>query len=208
MPSHVVIGGGITGLATCWYLVKAGHRPVLIEKERRLGGVIRTDDVEGCLLEGGPDSFLASKPAAMELIRDLGLEDEVIGSNDRQRVTYIVKDRRLVPMPDGLMLMVPTNLPAMAKSPLFSWGTKLKMGLEYFRRPAANAPERSVAQDHFHCAAPSASSTWCACPATSCRARSWLSIDSPIAPEQISSTSTDSQRENSEPIRPRHTTPA
>ena len=69
-----------------------GRAPAaLIEKERRLGGVIRTDHVEGCLVEGGPDSFLASKPAAMDLIRELGLEADVIGSNDHQRVTSIVK---------------------------------------------------------------------------------------------------------------------
>ena len=146
MPSHVVIGGGITGLAACWYLAKAGHRPVLIEKDKRLGGVIRTDHVEGCLVEGGPDSFLASKPAAMELIRELGLGDEVIGSNDHQRVTSIVKGGRLVPMPDGLMMMVPTQILPMVKSSLFSWGTKIRMGLEYFRSPVANPPERSVAQ--------------------------------------------------------------
>ncbi|MBL8236212.1 MAG: protoporphyrinogen oxidase [Bryobacterales bacterium] len=146
MPSHVVIGGGITGLAACWYLAKAGHRPLLIEKEKRLGGVIRTDQVEGCLVEGGPDSFLAAKPAAMDLIRELGLESDVIGSNDHQRVTCIVKDGKLVPMPDGLMMMVPTQILPMVKSPLFSWGTKIKMGLEYFRGPVANPPERTVAQ--------------------------------------------------------------
>ena len=146
MPSHVVIGGGITGLAACWYLAKAGHRPLLIEKEKRLGGVIRTDEVESCLIEGGPDSFLASKPAAMDLIRELGLEDQVIGSNDHQRVTSIVKGGQLVPMPDGLMMMVPTRILPMVKSPLFSWATKLKMGLEYFRSPVADPPERSVAQ--------------------------------------------------------------
>ena len=146
MPSHVVIGGGITGLAACWYLAKSGYRPVLIEREARLGGVIRTDHVEGCLVEGGPDSFLASKPAAMDLIRELGLEGDVIGSNDHQRVTFIVKNRQLVPMPDGLMMMVPTRIMPMVKSPLFSWGTKLRMGLEYFRRPVENPPERSVAQ--------------------------------------------------------------
>lgn len=146
MPSHVVIGGGITGLAACWYLAKAGHRPLLIEKEPRLGGVIRTDTVEDCVVEGGPDSFLAAKPAAMDLIRELGLEADVIGSNDHQRVTSIVKGGKLVPMPDGLMMMVPTQIWPMVKSPLFSWGTKIRMGLEYFRSPVANPPERSVAQ--------------------------------------------------------------
>lgn len=152
MRSHVVIGGGITGLAACWYLAKAGHRPLLIEKERRFGGVIHTIKTEGCLIEGGPDSFLAAKPAAMELIRDLGLESDVIGSNDDRRVTFIVKNGRLVPMPDGLMMMVPTKLLPIAHTELFSFGTKLKMGLDYFRRPNPGVGERSAAQfvrDHY-----------------------------------------------------------
>lgn len=146
MPSHVVIGGGITGLAACWYLAKAGHRPLLIDKSPRLGGVIRTDQVEGCVIEGGPDSFLAAKPAAMELITELGLEGEVIASNDHRRVTYIAKGGKLVPMPDGLMMMVPTKLGPLVSTPLLSWGTKIKMGLEYFRKPGPAVPERSVAQ--------------------------------------------------------------
>ncbi len=146
MPAHVVIGGGISGLAACWYLAKAGHRPLLIEKEKRLGGVIQTDVVEECVIEGGPDSFLASKPAAMELIRELGLESEVIGSNDHQRVTCILRKGRLVPMPDGLTMMVPTKLWPMVMTPLLSWKTKIRMGLEYFQRPRTALAERSVAE--------------------------------------------------------------
>jgi oxygen-dependent protoporphyrinogen oxidase len=152
VTKYVVVGGGITGLAACWYLAKAGHRPLLFEKESRVGGVIRTQQVDGFVIEGGPDSFLAAKPAAMELIKDLGLEKDVIGSNDQQRVTFIVKNGRLIPMPDGLMMMVPTNFMAAARSPLFSWGTKLRMALDYFGLPRPNAPERTVAQfvrDHY-----------------------------------------------------------
>jgi protoporphyrinogen/coproporphyrinogen III oxidase len=146
VPSHVVIGGGITGLAACWYLAKAGHRPLLIERSQRLGGVIRTDVVEDCVLEGGPDSFLAAKPAAMELIAELGLEDHVISSNDHRRVTYIAKNGRLVPMPDGLMMMVPTKIAPLLSTPLLSWSTKCKMGLEYFRSPGPAPGERTVAE--------------------------------------------------------------
>lgn len=146
MPSHVVIGGGITGLAACWYLAKAGHSPVLIEKEKRLGGVIRTDQVEGCLIEGGPDSWLAAKPAALELVRELGLEKDIVGSNDDRRLTSIVKGGKLVPMPDGLMMMVPTKFLPVLTSPLLSFGTKLRMGLDYFKGATPDLPERSVAE--------------------------------------------------------------
>ncbi len=110
-----------------------------------------TDEVEGCLVEAGPDSFLAAKTAAADLIRAVGLGDEIIGSNDSRRVTYILRNRKLIPMPDGLMMMVPTKAWPMIRSPLLGWGTKLRMGLELLRRPAEH-PDRSVAdfvEDHF-----------------------------------------------------------
>ena len=146
-----IIGGGITGLSAAYYLSTAGIPAILFEKAPRLGGVIETHLVEGCLVEGGPDSFLSAKPAALELIRDLGLESEVIGSNDHLRVTYIVRNGKLVPMPDGLMMMIPTKIWPMVTTPIVGWGTKIKMGLEYFRKPGP-MPERSVAamiRDHY-----------------------------------------------------------
>lgn len=141
-----IIGGGISGLAAAWELAKSGQPAVLLEKDPALGGVIRTNVVHDCVIEAGPDSFLAAKPAALELIREMGLESEVIGSNDHLRVTYILKGGRLIPMPDGLMMMIPTKLMPVALSPLLGWGTKIKMGLEYFSSSPPNAPERSVAQ--------------------------------------------------------------
>ena len=142
----VIIGGGIAGLAAAWELAKAGRETVLIEAQPQLGGVIRTEVVEGCVLEGGPDSFLSAKPAAEELIRELGLGGDLISSLDEQRVTYVVRGGRLVPLPDGLMMMVPTRLLPVALSPLLGWPTKLRMGLEFFRRPRGEAGDRSVAQ--------------------------------------------------------------
>jgi len=149
----VIIGGGVTGLSAAYELVKAGRRPVLIEAHSHLGGVIQTETVEGCVLEGGPDSFLSAKPAANELIREVGLDDQLIGSNDASRVTYLVRGGRLIPLPDGLMMMVPTRIMPVALSPLLSWGTKIRMGLEYFRKPPAGPmPDRTVAEfieDHY-----------------------------------------------------------
>ena len=75
----------------------------------------------------------------------------MIGSNDHLRVTYIVRNGKLVPMPDGLMMMVPTKIWPMVMSPLIGWGTKIRMGLEIFRKPSPQ-PERSVAamiRDHY-----------------------------------------------------------
>ena len=92
----VIVGGGISGLAAAFELDQAGIGYTLVKRDSRLGGVILTSRIEGCTLEAGPDSFISQKPAALQLIRELGLEDQVIGSNDHLRVTYIRKRGRLV----------------------------------------------------------------------------------------------------------------
>jgi oxygen-dependent protoporphyrinogen oxidase len=142
-----IVGGGISGLSTAYYLAKAGISSTLIEARPRLGGVIRTEHVQGCVVEAGPDSFLSVKPAAMDLIRELGLAAEVIGSNDHLRKTYVWKRGRMVPLPDGLMMMIPTRILPMLASPLLSWPTKVRMGLELLRGPVSGtAEDRSVAE--------------------------------------------------------------
>src|SRR5579863_4547193 len=110
MSNVVIIGGGISGLSTAYYLAKGGRSSTILESRPRLGGVIQTERVEGCTIEAGPDSFLAAKPAALELIRELGLAGDVIGSNDHLRVTFVRKGGRLIPLPDGLMMIVPTKI--------------------------------------------------------------------------------------------------
>jgi oxygen-dependent protoporphyrinogen oxidase len=100
--------------------------------------------VQGCTLEAGPDSFLSVKPAALELIRDLGLSGQVIGSNDQLRVTFIRRHGRLVPMPDGLMMMVPTKIMPLVTTRLVGLVTKLRMGMELLRFPKARSEDQSV----------------------------------------------------------------
>ncbi len=148
----LIIGGGISGLSAAYYLSKAGIRPTLLERAPRVGGVIQTSVQQGCVLEEGPDGFMAAKPWAMNLIRELGLADQVIGSNDYSRITYIVKKGKLVRMPEGLMLMVPTKFLPLLETPLLSWPAKIRMGLEIFRRPHGPRPDRSVYEfllDHY-----------------------------------------------------------
>ena len=150
----VVVGGGVSGLAAAHRLSELnakdeGARRVevlLVEASSRLGGTVRTERREGFLLEGGPDSFLSAKPWAAELARELGLADQLIGSNDAERKTYIVLGTRPIPMPDGLMMMVPTRLAPVLQSPLFSWKTKLRFATELFYRPQARSEDESAAQ--------------------------------------------------------------
>jgi len=121
-----VIGGGIAGLSAAYELHKVGAEFTLFEASDRLGGVIRTERVGDFLMEGGPDSWLSEKPAARELCAELGIESELIGSNDARRKTYVLIGGRLLPLPDGLQFFVPTNPAATFLSPLFPIGTKMR----------------------------------------------------------------------------------
>jgi oxygen-dependent protoporphyrinogen oxidase len=148
----IIVGGGISGLSTAYYLAKQGIPSTLVEREPHLGGVIRTERVEGCLLEAGPDSFVSFKPWALALIKEIGLADDVIGSNDHLRATYIWKHGRMVKMPDGFTLMVPAKALPVMTTPLFSLGTKLRMAAEWFRSPSPSNGDRSVSEfveDHY-----------------------------------------------------------
>ena len=146
-----IIGGGIAGLSAAWSLEKARRagQPLeyrLYEAAGRLGGVISSETIDGCVVEGGPDSFLTEKPAAAALCRELGIADQLLASNDRERKTYIVVKNRLIPLPDGLMFMVPTKLLPTAFTRLFSWSTKLRMAREYLFPPEPATEDESVAE--------------------------------------------------------------
>jgi oxygen-dependent protoporphyrinogen oxidase len=152
MPDTVIIGGGISGLAAAYYLAKGGAAATIVESRPRLGGVIETVKVEGCTIEAGPDSFLSAKPAALELITELGLADQVIGSNDHLRVTFVRRDGRLMPLPDGLMMMVPTKILPLLGTGLVGWRTKLRMAMELLRAPKPSAEDQSVSdfiEEHY-----------------------------------------------------------
>ncbi|MGA7573512.1 MAG: protoporphyrinogen oxidase [Terriglobales bacterium] len=150
MKRIAIIGGGISGLSAA-YTIDEKRRAgtpveyVLFESSPRLGGVLVTDHVDGCLVEAGPDSFLTEKPWAAELCGKIGLAGQLIGSNDSERKTYIVARGQLVVMPDGLMFMVPTKIMPTVLSPLFSWGTKIRMAAEWFHPPRRASEDETVA---------------------------------------------------------------
>src|SRR5579884_2959247 len=109
MKRIAIVGAGISGLSAAYQLEKAraGGSAIeytLFESSGRAGGSISSERVEGCVVEAGPDSFLTEKPWAAMLCNELGLGDQIIGSNDAQRKTYIVVHGKLVAMPDGRMV--------------------------------------------------------------------------------------------------------
>lgn len=139
----VVIGGGIAGLSTAWYLQKSqadgvNLRYTVLEQTDRWGGKVLTEQVEDVapepfIVEGGPDSFLAAqKPWAMQLAKELGLGERFLGTNDHKRTTYILNKRKLTNMPDGVYLIAPTKVMPFALTPLFSPLGKLRMALDWF----------------------------------------------------------------------------
>lgn len=147
----VIVGGGISGLAAAYYLEKQSERDGvdmsirLLEADQRLGGVIRTERHGEFLLEAGPDSFLALKPAAPELCRELNLAGDLIGSNDDRRKTYVLRGGKLRELPDGLMFVVPTRVWPMFRGDLLSMTGKLRLALAPFLPPVERqAADRSV----------------------------------------------------------------
>ena len=150
MKRIAIVGGGISGLAAAFALEerrRAGEALefVVYESSPRFGGVLFTEQVEGCLIEAGPDSFLTEKPWAADLCRRLGIADQLIGSNDADRKTYILVKGKLVPMPDGLMFMVPTQLSPAILSSLFSPATKLRVAREWWYPARVSNGDESVA---------------------------------------------------------------
>lgn len=141
----VVVGGGIAGLTAAYRLGQARRRgaPVderLVEASDRLGGVIRTELVDGCVIEAGPDSFLREKPEAAALARELGLGDSLMGSNDAGRRTYVLHRGRLEGLPEGLMLLAPARLLPVLTTPLLPVTDKITILREWLTRHAPGGP--------------------------------------------------------------------
>jgi protoporphyrinogen/coproporphyrinogen III oxidase len=133
IPRVAVLGGGITGLAAAYRLreLAAAHEipleTILLESSGRTGGALETISAGGYVIETGADSILSEKPSALRLVKRLGLEADIIGTQERFRRTYVVHDGKLVPIPDGFSLLAPTLLRPVLRSGLFSPLGKLRI---------------------------------------------------------------------------------
>ncbi|OME86975.1 protoporphyrinogen oxidase [Paenibacillus sp. FSL A5-0031] len=128
----VIIGGGISGLSSAFYLQREAERQgreleiTIVDGAPALGGKINTLQRDGFVIEKGPDSFLARKLAIIDLAEELGITDELTTTNPGAKKTYILHQRKLFPMPAGLVLGVPTEIGPFVKTGLLSWGGKLR----------------------------------------------------------------------------------
>ena len=141
-----VIGAGISGLAAATWLRKldpAVHVTVF-ERDERPGGKIRTDRVDGFVIDGGPDAFLSAKPGGLSLSRELGLEAELIGPNPANKRSFVLSSGRLVPLPEGLSGLVPGELRPMFRSPLLSPQGKARMLLDLVLPPKPGNDDESL----------------------------------------------------------------
>ncbi|MGH7358350.1 MAG: protoporphyrinogen oxidase, partial [Candidatus Rokuibacteriota bacterium] len=117
---------------------------VLLEATDRLGGTIRTERVDGFLLEAGPDSFISEKPWALALAERIGLGAQLRRTDDRFRRTYVVRRGRLEPLPEGFLLLAPTRVGPVLRSRVFSWRGKLRLGLDLVLPRRRSAGDESL----------------------------------------------------------------
>lgn len=134
----VVVGAGISGLTAAFYLARGGLSVAVLEASERVGGAITTLRQDGWLFELGPNTVLASRPAVGELIRDAGLEEELVEAVPAAKKRYLWKGERLLPLPSGPRGFLTT--------PLFSPGAKLRLLREPWIRRAPEEVEESIGQ--------------------------------------------------------------
>ncbi len=155
----IIIGAGAAGLGAALKVrraAQAGHEVdcVVIEKSGRIGGKLASDVVEDphgagtYIVDGGSDAFISGKPAIPRIAKLLGIESEMTPALEENKRTLIVKGRRLVEMPDGIMMFAPTKLMPFVTTRLFSWAGKLRMGLDLLLPRRERWADGERPQDH------------------------------------------------------------
>ncbi len=148
----VVLGGGIAGLAAAHRLLHVqgdapcGLRVTLVEADDRLGGKIVTERIDGFVIEGGPDSFLATKPRGIGLCEELsiGQHPQLQGVQPQRRRAFVLWSGRLHDLPEGLSGLVPTRLAPLVRSTLLSPRGKARVALDYLLPARRAAGDESL----------------------------------------------------------------
>lgn len=136
-----VIGGGISGLSAAYRLLQGGVDVEVLEAASRVGGLLGSERVGECVVETGADSILTEKPWAIRLAEEIGIGDAIIATRAQMRGAHVVCRGKLERVPQGFSLIAPTDLTALARSPLLSAGGKLRAALEL------GMPRRKLDQD-------------------------------------------------------------
>jgi oxygen-dependent protoporphyrinogen oxidase len=142
--SIAVLGAGATGLTAAYRLAQRGHHVRVFEASDRVGGAVRTEIVNGWLIEGGPNSLLSGEPALATLIEELGLTPELMAADPAAKNRYIVRGGRPV--------AAPASPPTLFSSPLFSFGAKVRLFAEVLSRRRVRKSDVSLEEfvrDHF-----------------------------------------------------------
>jgi oxygen-dependent protoporphyrinogen oxidase len=143
----LIVGGGISGLAAAYTTAKNADGAIsisLLEAGPDWGGKIRTDREGGFVIEGGPDTFIVTKPWAVNLCRELGIADRLQGTNPKAKKTYILKNEVLHELPGGLTMMIPTEIGEMVRTGLLSWPEKARMGLDFLIPPKNGSGDETL----------------------------------------------------------------
>jgi protoporphyrinogen/coproporphyrinogen III oxidase len=128
-PRIAIIGGGISGLAAAHRITELlpDAHLALFEAANRLGGVINTVHRDGCLVEQAADSFITKTPWALDLCRRIGMADQLLSTISANRRAFVVRHGKLLPVPDGFVLMMPRRLWPIVTTRALSWRGKLRL---------------------------------------------------------------------------------
>ncbi|MBK8869590.1 MAG: protoporphyrinogen oxidase [Elusimicrobia bacterium] len=146
-----IVGGGITGLSAAYQAITQAAvegedlRVQVLDASSRPGGVIETVRRDGFLWEGGPDSFITDKPAALQLAQELGLTSQIIGTNKEFQQSFVARNGRLHPTPEGFYLLAPTKMGPLFRTKILSWPGKIRAAMELLVPPRKTNNDESLA---------------------------------------------------------------
>jgi oxygen-dependent protoporphyrinogen oxidase len=146
IPRIAIVGAGISGLSTAWYLQKLLPNASihLFEAGDKVGGVIQTVHTDPFLIEKGADNFATLMPDAIQMVDEMGLRDEFIAPKPDHRLAQVVRAGKVVPIPNGFSLMQPTRISSIVKTRALSMQGKLRMAAEYFVKRRESTTDESV----------------------------------------------------------------
>jgi len=147
----VIVGGGISGLATAFSLQEQAAaaglaiRCLVLEAGSSWGGKIVTHRIGDLVTEAGPDSFLSQKPAGLELCAKLGLTDQLINTHETGKKAFVLHGGRLHELPEGLVSFAPKQLGPFLRSGLLGWTGLARMGLDVVLPRGSSQGDESLA---------------------------------------------------------------